>query len=130
MKIRVQKELCSGCRICEMVCSLHHTGRINPERSAIRVRKDDLGKGFMEPIVCRRCSRMKCLQGEAADEAKEAKRFFWDPGRAGKCPFGALPVFKGAAYHCDLCGGTPRCVAVCTPGAIRMDAGGKKPERG
>jgi Fe-S-cluster-containing hydrogenase component 2 len=121
MKIKVDKGLCSGCCICEMICSLFHTGRINPERSAIRVHKDDLGKGFMEPKVCLRCSRMKCIQGEGMEEERETERFVWDAKRAEKCPFGALPVFGGAAYHCDLCGGDPKCATVCTPGAIRIE---------
>jgi Fe-S-cluster-containing hydrogenase component 2 len=120
MKIRVSKELCSGCRICEMVCSLFHTGMINPERSAIRIRKNDLGNGIREPVVCRRCRKMKCLEGEGAEESKEAKLFIWDQKRAEKCTFGALPVFRGEALHCDLCGGNPRCVMVCTTGALRV----------
>lgn len=125
MKIKVQKALCSGCRICEMVCSLFHTGTINPERSAIRIHKDDLGQGLMAPRVCRRCRRMKCLDGEDVKEAEEAKKFTWDRQRAEKCVFGSLPVFQGEAYHCDLCGGNPWCVRVCTPGALRILDGKK-----
>ncbi len=120
MKIKVQEELCSGCRICEMVCSLFHTGVINPERSAIRIRKNDLGDGLRKPMVCRRCRKMKCLNGENAEESGEAERFIWDTQRAEKCTFGAFPVFQGEAYHCDLCGGNPWCVRVCTPGALRL----------
>jgi len=126
MKIKVFKELCSGCRICEMVCSLFHTGTINPERSAIRIRKNDLGNGLREPIVCRGCRKMACLEGECTEESKEAKKFIWDGKRAEKCTFGALPVFQGEAYHCDLCGGNPRCVKVCTPGALRIQHSKKR----
>ena len=39
---------------------------------------------------------------------------------AERCPFGAIQVFGKEAYHCDLCGGTPQCVKVCTPKAIRI----------
>ena len=28
--------LCYGCRTCELVCSLHHTGAFQPERSSIK----------------------------------------------------------------------------------------------
>ena len=31
-----------------------------------------------------------------------------------------LTVFKETAYHCDLCSGEPRCVSVCTSGAITI----------
>lgn len=120
MKIKVEKRLCSGCRICEAVCSLSHTGRINPERSAIRVYKDDLGNGMMEPRLCRQCREMKCLGGGDAEEQKERKKFLWDRKRAEHCPFGALQVFEDQAYHCDLCAGKPKCVSVCTTGALRI----------
>ncbi|RJR41034.1 MAG: hypothetical protein C4576_18840 [Desulfobacteraceae bacterium] len=122
MKIKVRKELCSGCRICEMVCSLFHTGTIHPERSAIRIRKNEFGNGLREPIVCLRCRAMKCLEGENTQKAEEAKKFSWDGKRAEKCPFGALPVFQGEAFHCDLCGGKPSCARACTTGALRIVA--------
>jgi len=121
LKIKVRKELCSGCHICEMVCSLFHTGKINPEKSAIRIQKDDLEKSLHEPRVCLQCKRMKCMAGgEATMTVAERKAFIWDAKRADKCPFDALPVFEGKAYHCDLCEGDPQCVKACTTGAIRV----------
>jgi carbon-monoxide dehydrogenase iron sulfur subunit len=120
MRIRVNKGKCSGCRLCEMVCSLFHLGSINIEKSAIRIQKDDLDTGLNRPLVCRQCRDMKCLEGEKVDNGSEKGRFVWDGVRAGRCPFGALGVFAGSAYHCDLCGGRPRCVRVCTPGAIGL----------
>ncbi len=35
--ISVDHLVCTGCRECEVVCSLYHFGECNPERSAIRV---------------------------------------------------------------------------------------------
>jgi Fe-S-cluster-containing dehydrogenase component len=32
-----QPTLCYGCRTCELVCSLHHTGAFQPERSSVHV---------------------------------------------------------------------------------------------
>ena len=40
--------------------------------------------------------------------------------RAERCPFKALPVLGENAYHCNLCGGKPRCIKICTPGAITL----------
>jgi carbon-monoxide dehydrogenase iron sulfur subunit len=120
MKIKVENEKCSGCHLCEVVCSLFHLGVINTEKAAIRVDKDDLNTGLNSPTLCRQCKKMKCLGGESADEALEKKNFIWPTVRAKRCPFRALPVFAEKAYHCDLCGGTPRCVKVCTPGAITL----------
>jgi heterodisulfide reductase subunit A-like polyferredoxin len=53
-------------------------------------------------------------------EVHEKKKFIWNKTRAEHCPFNALSVFGGEAFHCNLCGGNPQCVKVCTPGAIQI----------
>jgi Fe-S-cluster-containing hydrogenase component 2 len=103
-----------------MVCSLFHLGIINTEKSAIHIQKDDLNTSLNVPILCNQCKEMKCLEGEEAREEVEKKGFIWPKTRAERCPFDALPVFGENAFHCDLCAGTPQCVKVCTPKAIRM----------
>jgi carbon-monoxide dehydrogenase iron sulfur subunit len=120
MKIRVENEKCSGCHLCEMVCSLFHLGAINMEKAAIRIDKDDLDSSLNSPILCRQCKEMKCLEGEEVNEGSEKKEFIWNMTRAKQCPFHALPIFGEKAYHCDLCGGKPQCVKVCTPRAITL----------
>jgi Fe-S-cluster-containing hydrogenase component 2 len=96
---------------------------INTEKSAIQIQKDDLDTSRNLPILCNQCKDMKCLNGEDVFEALEKKRFIWDRKRAQRCPFGALTVFGEKAYHCDLCGGMPQCVTVCTPKALRIAYG-------
>jgi len=120
MRIKVNKEKCSGCRLCETLCSLFHLGVVNTDRSAIRIEKDDLDTSMNSPFVCRQCKTMKCLEGEKVAPDEERKKFIWRAQRSRSCPFHALHVFKGKAYHCDLCGGDPQCVQVCTPGALVM----------
>ncbi len=120
MRIKVDKEKCSGCHLCELVCSLVHLGVLNTEKSAIHIEKDDLGTSMNTPVVCRQCKKMKCLSKGKSDEAVERKKFIWDTSRVEACPFKALPSFEDAAYHCDLCGGEPQCTKVCTPGAISL----------
>jgi len=120
VRIKITKEKCSGCHLCEMVCSLFHLGRLNIEKSAIRVERDDLDSSLNTPVVCRQCGKMKCLEKEEVDEATEKNSFLWDKGRVKACPFKALSAFEDAAYHCDLCGGDPQCTKVCTPGAITV----------
>ena len=120
MKIKIDKERCSGCHLCEMVCSLVHTGILNSEKSAIRIDQDDLETSMNTPVVCLQCKKMKCLSRERLDESDERKKFIWDIARVEACPFNALSYFGNAAYHCDLCGGDPQCIKVCTPGAITL----------
>ncbi len=120
MRIKVDEAQCSGCHLCEMVCSLFHLGTMNTEKAAIRIHKDDLGTSLNTPVLCRQCKEMKCLHGEKVIGAQERKKFLWKKTRAEYCPFHALSVLGGKAFHCDLCGGKPQCVKVCTPGALHI----------
>jgi carbon-monoxide dehydrogenase iron sulfur subunit len=120
MRIRVDKTRCTGCHLCEVVCSLFHTGKINTERSAIRIQKDDLNTSMNVPALCRQCKEMKCLSDENVEEREERAKFIWDQGRVDRCPFNAIRAFNGQAFHCDLCGGSPQCVKVCTVKAISI----------
>jgi Fe-S-cluster-containing hydrogenase component 2 len=120
MKISVNSEKCTGCHLCELVCSVFHLGVINTEKSAIRIQKDDLDTSISTPVVCRQCKEMKCLEGENVSAALAKKQFQWVKQRAERCPFDCLNVLEHDAYHCDLCAGHPQCVRVCTPGAIRL----------
>jgi Fe-S-cluster-containing hydrogenase component 2 len=120
MRISVNRDKCTGCHLCELACSLYHLGIINPEKSAIRIRKDDLNTSMNTPLVCRQCKEMKCLEGEDVSEALAKKQFRWETERAERCPFDALAVLGSDAYHCNLCAGHPQCVRVCTSEAIRV----------
>ena len=118
MKIKITKEKCSGCRICELICSLFHLDVMNPMKSAVRIHDDDLGTSMKTPVLCRQCKKMTCLDGEGIDESGEKAKFIWEIDRAERCPFNSLQVFAGQSYHCDLCGGRPQCVLHCTTGAL------------
>lgn len=88
--------------------------------SAIHIDKDDLDTSLHTPVLCRQCKKMKCLNAERLKMTPERKKFIWDRKRAECCPFDALPILGEEAFHCDLCRGNPRCVKVCTPGAIQI----------
>jgi carbon-monoxide dehydrogenase iron sulfur subunit len=120
MRIKVYRDKCSGCHLCETICSLFHLGVVNTEKSAVRIEKDDLDTSSSSPVVCRQCRQMKCLEGEKASPETEKEKFIWPAGRSGKCPFHALSALRPHCYHCDLCGGSPQCVKVCTTGAITL----------
>lgn len=120
MRISVNSEKCTGCHLCELVCSMHHLGIINTEKSAIRIHKDDLKTSLNTPVVCRQCKQMKCLDGEEVAAASARQQFLWAKERAERCPFDSLGVLGDDAFHCNLCDGHPQCVRVCTTAAIRV----------
>jgi len=120
---------CTGCRACEMACSLQHEGIVNPVLSRIQaITLDVEGKGI--PIVCTQCEPAPCIDicpTNARHRDLETRKVVTDEKRCIKCrvcmticPFGAIgfdPIER-KIFSCDLCGDTPQCVDFCTYGAI------------
>lgn len=128
----IYKDLCTGCRMCEMACSLEKTGTFGPFRGGVSVFKDDY-KEEISPVVCRQCKKAPCIEvcpieGEkplTRDEETGAVVFNEDTcikcyECVRACPFGAIWVDpeNEALKKCDLCGGEPECVNWCPTKAI------------
>ncbi len=123
-------EACTGCRICEMVCSLHHekTG-INPKRSMIRI-LDVSEKGIYIPTICRLCKNAPCVEAcpsTALSQDTKTGVIHVDEEKCNgcglcmeACNFGAISLHpeKDIAVVCDLCGGEPKCVKYCMQEAL------------
>ena len=114
---------CTGCRICELVCSFTHYKIFNPSLSRIKVITDE-SKLIDFPVTCRHCSDPTCISvcpTQAISRKDEGvnqidKELCVGCGEcASACPFGAIfiPMDEQAPISCDLCGGEPRCVTYC-----------------
>ena len=57
--ILIDQQACTGCRQCELVCSIHHTGTANPARSRISTIKWE-SEGFYLPVLCQQCLEPAC----------------------------------------------------------------------
>jgi anaerobic carbon-monoxide dehydrogenase iron sulfur subunit len=123
-------EACTGCRICELVCSLNHekTG-INPKRSMIRIH-EDRQNGIYTPFTCQLCSDAPCIEVcPSAALSRNAKTgvIVVDEEKCSGCElcievcvYGAMSLHpdKNIAVVCDLCGGEPKCVKYCMQKAL------------
>ncbi|MCL5735724.1 MAG: 4Fe-4S dicluster domain-containing protein [Actinobacteria bacterium] len=129
--INVDIEKCTGCRTCELACSLHNYGECNPSRSRIFVVRDqDEGLITTVPVVCQQCEKPLCLNmcpAQAISRDPETHAVVIDEDKClgcrtcvYVCPFGAPSVDPrlGVAQKCDLCGGSPSCVAICPKKAL------------
>lgn len=115
---------CSGCRRCEVACTLFHEGKIWPEASRVRVFM--LIPGVEIPHLCAQCIDYPCVASCPFDALSVDKRTSAVSVNRDKCTAcgACIRACPGNIPHlhpkdeyiliCDLCGGKPQCVKVCT----------------
>ena len=127
--LMIDHEKCTGCRQCEMVCSVFHNGASNPSRSRIKVVKWE-HVGFYLPMTCQNCEKPFCVEvcpTKACHKDLENQRVMIDRDKCigcktciVACPFGA-PLYdkvERISIKCDYCDGDPQCVRFCEAKAI------------
>jgi Fe-S-cluster-containing hydrogenase component 2 len=138
--IRVQRkfvvsdpEKCTGCGVCELVCSAVKEGGFNPLLSRIRM-------SHMEPfanmaIACRLCETPKCVKScprKALTADEKTGVILVDEQKCDgcrwcmeACEFGVIFVHKDKKIStvCDLCQLDPKCVAFCPQEALSLMTG-------
>jgi len=135
-RIQIRKEICSGCRACEVACVARHEGAFGTSTARIRVAKNE-PEGLDVPGVCHLCGRPGCVAACPTDALYRDETI---PGRVRLraeactgcaacvegCPFGVVSLHPttGLPFICDLCDGDPACVRRCATGAIRFCEGG------
>ncbi|RLB27394.1 MAG: 4Fe-4S dicluster domain-containing protein, partial [Deltaproteobacteria bacterium] len=122
-------EKCTGCRLCELVCSVVHQGVSNPSRSRIKVVKWE-AEGLYIPMTCQQCQDAPCMnvcpvKAITRDEALDYVKVDYDicigcRACVSACPFGAMSfdVVDSQVIKCDLCDGEPQCVRFCEVQAL------------
>lgn len=114
---------CSGCRLCEIACSLKHEGVLWPESSRITVL--EYAPGVAVPHTCLQCPDYPCVKAcptQALYIDSRTGAVLVDAGKCNlcracinACPVKVPKVVKGKEYIviCDLCSGVPECVKAC-----------------
>jgi len=127
--LAVDTNLCTGCRVCELVCSLIKEGECNPRKSRIRVLKIDK-EGFDLPLFCQHCGEPLCKEvcpvNALSRDTRTGAMILNEDKCIGcrscsmACPFGVISFdyIKGVSRKCDLCEGEPKCVLFCEAHAL------------
>lgn len=129
--IAVDLTRCSGCRCCELVCSLFHYGECNLELVGINIIKDTFSGDYLVN-TCRQCEEPRCqlvcpVEAIYVDEKTGAK-IIDDKKCIGcraceeECQFQMVKFLldKNVCFKCDMCGGEPQCVRYCPFAALTI----------
>ena len=128
--ITVNIDKCTGCRLCELACSLKNSGECNPATAMIQVVGFD--ELFSVPMMCLQCESPCCLNvcptgAIVRDYATGTisvlkKKCIGCKLCTMACPFGNISFssVKRVAVKCDLCGGEPECVTFCPTKALEF----------
>ena len=126
----VDDSRCTGCRLCEMICSLFRTNGVRPSDARCRIiRKGDLS---IVAVFCRHCDDAPCMDACVVEAIKR------DSGTGAviididecvdcgecieACPYNAICTdHDGHVVKCDLCGGDPQCVLFCRSEAVTVN---------
>ncbi|MCR4401719.1 MAG: 4Fe-4S dicluster domain-containing protein [Firmicutes bacterium] len=94
--MKLDLDRCTGCRLCELVCSVENFGENNPKKAGIRVISRLFLDARYDVVVCDQCG-----------------------GCVDSCPVGAISVERGVVVidegACTNCG---VCVEACPNGAL------------
>jgi Fe-S-cluster-containing dehydrogenase component len=127
----IDANLCTGCRLCELVCSLTKERECRPANARIRC-ESYIIEGLRFPRVCVNCTKPACVEVCAVEALRKDEATGYvelDYNECTKCeacveacPYGAIRLTPdGEVIKCDLCNGDPECVKVCETHAIRFD---------
>lgn len=138
-KVIFDPELCRGCRICELACSLYHEGQCSPGLSRIQIHTEDLSFIF-HGETCAQCDSPACYLACPLEEkalcidSKTGARYVNADECTGcgscveACPYETprtrINRETNAAFKCDLCREReegPICVEMCPRGALTFE---------
>jgi len=133
---------CTGCKTCELLCSLYHFGQCNPLKSAIHViRREKNGLVFCLPLVCQQCEPAPCIEAcpaEALSRGKDRGTLILDKNACDACglcteacPVGCVSIDteKRELISCDLCDGNPQCIPACHADCLTEVESSKRDEK-
>lgn len=129
MKLVLDIERCTGCGICELVCSAVKGGVFNPKMACLKIHsgyeKGDLVIGGEFCDLCLECVET-CPTGAITSENGSLSVDQESCSECGlcvdACPYGIIHLSSsGKLLICDHCGGSPECVSWCPHEAIRKE---------
>lgn len=133
MRIKVNRDNCTGCRLCQQICAIRHYNEINPKKAALRIEAKFPDPGKYRPVVCSQCGKCAQVCPENAISQNNTGAYIVDKEKcincgecAAACPLGV--VFRHPDLdHVIICDFCMECTRVCNTAAIvKWEKGGAK----
>ena len=128
--VAADPEKCTGCSICELICSLEKEKVFSPHYSRIKAVRLH---GILNVVIaCRFCEDAKCVKAcprEALTQSEETGIISVDNEKCNACgwcieacDYGAITVHpdETTVLICDLCNGEPKCIEWCPEEALSL----------
>jgi len=122
---------CTGCRLCETVCSVANTSVCNPDRARIKVVRWEW-EGLQIPTLCQQCEEPVCMRVCPTKAlSKDSTLGYVKLNQSlcigcklclQACPFGAMAYdfVEKEMMKCQFCDGDPACVKFCETKALQF----------
>jgi anaerobic carbon-monoxide dehydrogenase iron sulfur subunit len=129
MMLMIHPDKCTGCRSCELACSMALEGDFRPKASRIHVYSWER-EGFSVPMMCQQCHDAACTtvcMPKALSRNQATGNVDYDQSKCigckmcvQACPFGNVSwdFLTARILKCDTCGGDPACVQICPSAAL------------
>ena len=130
--VKVDSAKCTGCRVCEFICTMEKHGYFNPSRSRVNVMR--IYPHTNVANSCRMCDDAPCVascphkgamvQCEETGVIKINDALCDGCDKCMKaCEYGSILLEDGKARMCDLCQdreGGPACIEWCPENALEL----------
>lgn len=129
--LKINPELCTGCRLCELACSMKKRGEYDTTQARVHVIRL-IDEAFFGGITCRQCGEPACIPvcpTAAISKDEEDGVVHVDEEKCIGCMLCTLACPYGGVYYsekmaqvikCDFCDGDPECVKWCPTEAIEL----------
>ncbi|HBV85566.1 MAG TPA: 4Fe-4S ferredoxin [Desulfosporosinus sp.] len=130
MVLKLIEELCIGCRLCQLACSVAKEEVFNPELARLKIISLYSKSGLnYKTSLCNMC--LTCVNICPTEAiSHQAGHLIYDQDKCTNCgicitacPESVIASRAEGIALCDLCGGSPACVEWCPHQALMNQEG-------